>query len=866
MTDTKTFLTQPSLWLPSFSLFVALGAMITLSSLISSPSDPKNALFLGYSAIRLTLIVGMLILTATLLFLTWKLLQQPEHSQHWWERIFQQKPVSNFVFGISAISFLILWILLFTPSYRLAGNISEYAARLYPVLVWLAVVSAATTLISILLRKQNSFGLLMAANRTAIRAGIFIFLLFLLAWIVVSSTGIGIRDREDYWYGAGVPALGLQVLFSLLIGGAVLWLEANRRFLKNDVLVFVLFWAVTAWLWVREPLLSNYFMPDTAGNIFYPYSDSATFDIASQWALIGQGLFGGLYFDRALYSAFLTYLHALAGQDYAILMAVQAAVFAVFPAIVYLIGRELHSRALGISAGMLIALRGVNSIITAKWIDTASPKMMLTDFPTAIGVALLLLFALKWMKNPSKLSLAVWAGGALGMTVMLRTHVFLLLPVIVIGFFIYGKSRWKVAALGSFLLVLGMLSATLPWDIRNRSNNIPLFYAYYSRIELILRERYGFGSQIPPPQPVPAIPGQGESSHARTLSRQLFRGRLASDVNDNVCNSTACSIANHFFHNLITSVLFLPNSPVVDDLWNTVKLGAPYWKQDWTGQDVGGTQALFLGINLLIISFGVGMLWERNKPASLLTMLLFLMYSTTNSFGFTSGGRYIVSIDWLVGLFFMAGLLQAVTWFLRLIGSVPAAPIMLDEDNFTPYLRHRSGPYLQVFGTLALTIMMGALIPLADSLFEKKYQERGPAKMLNVLEEQGWLEQAGFEKDDVSVFLEHPQARLVEGRLLYPRYYPAGVGELDLSLPYMPHDYPRLAFTLIAPSMPIALGVVVSRTMPGLPAHTADVVVIGCAYTDYYASSIDALAVIVLTEPPYIQHREPGAPLQCPLE
>jgi hypothetical protein len=862
MSSIKNFLPKPAFRLPAYFLFSALGALVALSTILASPSEPRNALFLGYSATRLTLIVGMLLLTFTLLFLTWKLVRQPEDSLRLWQRFVQQRPMSDLMLTLSTTVFLAVWIALLTPSYRLAGNISEYAVRLYPVLVWLAVVSAAAMLVLILSRAHVSLSSVILAKRTTIQAGAVILLFFLFVWAITALTGIGLRDREDYWYGAGVPVLGLQVLFSLTIGGFVLWLESRRNILfKNDILLFVALWAVTAWLWARGPLVSNYFMPETAGNLPFPYSDSATFDIASQAALIGEGLFGGLFFDRVLYSAFLAYLHALVGQDYAVLMAVQAGVLAVFPAIVYLIGRELHSHALGISAGILVALRGVNSIIVAKWVDTASPKMLLTDFPAAIGLALILLFALKWMKNPQKLPLVVWAGCALGMTIMLRTHALLLLPVLLFVFFFQMKPRWKVAALGALLLVLGMLSATLPWDIRNRSNGMPLFYVYYSRIEVILHARYGLGQDITP-QIMPSIPGE-EEGHVRMAQRGLIR---AVPDNDAVCNSLPCSIVNHFFHNLITSTLFLPNSLVFDDLWNTVKLGAPYWKQDWTGGDVANGHIIFIGLNLVIVSIGIGSLWEARKFKTLLALSLFFMYATANSVGFTSGGRYIVPMDWLIVLFFMAGLLQLVTWFLQWTEFLPASYSIVEDQVVEHKPMLNSASMVQVAGTLTLTFMLGALIPLADVLFEKRYQSQEPVALLSALEEQGFLLQAGFEKEDLSDFLKDPQARILEGRVLYPRYYLAGAGEPKLNPPYMINDHPRLAFTLIGPGMPSGLGVVLAGEMPSLSLHMADVVVIGCVDPLFGASSINAIAVIVKTGPVGVLYREPSAPLQCPLQ
>jgi hypothetical protein len=865
VTSVFQHLIQLPMRLPSYILFVTLGAIVTLISLLSSPSDPKNALFLGYSPIRLVLIVGMLFLIISLLILTWKLARRPEQSQRLWEKITQQKPISDLVLWFSTLSFIVTLIILLMPSYRLAGNLSEYAARLYPVLVWLAIVSGAAMLVLVLLRRQLPLGIFLRENGTAIRAGVFVLLLFMIMWVIVAATGIGIRDREDYWYGAGVPVLGLQVLVSLVAGGFFYWLEVKHGgIFKKDILIFGAIWLISAWLWVQEPYGSNHFMPDTAKNVMYPYSDSATFDIASQYALIGQGLFNGDYFDRALYSAFLTYLHAFVGQDYVTLLALQAAVYAIFPSIVYLLGRELHSRALGISAGLLIALRGVNSIITAKWIDTASPKMMLTDFPTAIGIAVFLFLILKWVKNPAKLPLAVWAGGVLGLTIMLRTHVLLLLPVVVVFFLIFVKPRLNRAALGSLLLILGMLTSTLPWDIRNRSNDTPLFFMYYSRIEVIFRVRYGVDLNAPVPQPVPSLP-VSENSRARIAVRDFVQYGFSNDLQEEVCDSRSCSIVNHFFHNFVTSVLFLPNSFVFDDLWNTVKLGAPYWNQDWTGGDIGGTRAFFIGLNCLLISLGVGAFWERNKPATLLFGTIFLVYLATNSLGFTSGGRYITPVDWMVVILFMMGGLQAVIWVLRLVGSGSLfSETILDGNNSA--IPHRTKPYTLLFGTLILIFMLGSLLPFSETLFERRYLAREPADALVSLEEQGWLEQAGLEKDELTRFLESPDAKLIEGRLLYPRYYPAGTGQPDLSTHFMIRDYPRLAFILIGPSERDGRNVVAPGVMPDIPLHGADVVVIGCTNTEHYASFTDALLIIVLTEPGRVYQRVPDVPLQCPFE
>ncbi|HLA87034.1 MAG TPA: hypothetical protein VJL10_03335, partial [Anaerolineales bacterium] len=110
--------------LPIYGGFLTLGTLLTLFISLNSPSDPKNVVLLGYSLERILLGAGLFMLAAALLALTVKLVQQPEQSQHLWDVIFKRKGFSNIDFWMAAIVFLLCWIALFLPSYRLAGNLS----------------------------------------------------------------------------------------------------------------------------------------------------------------------------------------------------------------------------------------------------------------------------------------------------------------------------------------------------------------------------------------------------------------------------------------------------------------------------------------------------------------------------------------------------------------------------------------------------------------------------------------------------------------------------------------------------------------------------------------------------------------------
>jgi hypothetical protein len=168
--------------------------------------------------------------------------------------------------------------------------------------------------------------------------------------------------------------------------------------------------------------------------------------------------------------------------------------------------------------------------------------------------------------------------------------------------------------------------------------------------------------------------------------------------------------------------------------------------------------------------------------------------------------------------------------------------------------------------SLIFVFGIGSLIPLAEMPFEKRYQVREPQVILASLQERELIEQSGFSEDDLLEFLTQPNAMIVEGRALYPRYYRSGIGEPDLSTHYRYLDYSRLVFTIIGPYAGFAQGVVIAGDKPNFDIHISDAIVLGCWNTTYYAPFLDAVIVFVISdEGNHIYLRSPEHPLQCPL-
>lgn len=843
----------------AYGLFLLVDTLIAFAFLMASPSDPKNAIFLGYSPERIVIGSAILIMEIIFFVLTLRMTRTPELAQKFWFIVFQKNNTSYKIFGLNIAIFAINWILLFLPPYRL-GIVSSYFSRLIPISIAVLIASTFTAFIFFLENRPNKESVLFTDKKDSLLVFGTVFLITLLLSMCVFVTGVGVSHPADYWYGGGVPILGLQVLFSIMMGIVFSFFETNLNFNKKkiDILFFILIWIIAAALWAREPLSPNYFMPDTANNPLYPYSDSMTFDVGAQYSLLGQTLFNGIYFDRILYSVFLVYLHLFLGQDFNLLTTVQAVLFSVFPAIIYLIGKELHSRALGVSAACLLAIRGVNAIITSKWIDTASPKMMLTDFPTAIGIALFLLFLLRWSKQQNKSELLMLVGAMFGWTLMLRTHILVLLPVLFVLILFTTKKnfRYKFLCLGAVLI--GLFAATAPWEIRNQSKGIPMFYMYYYRVELILRERYGI--QIGNQQPL-----QRDINLAYLGKNTLFRHNRVQlqDRYDN-CDTKLCSITNHFFHNYITSIVPFPVSLTYNDLWNTVKIKTPFWRKEWNNfNDVGSAGILLIIINQALISLGFASIWKRDRYQAVFPAVIFFSYIFVNSLALTSGGRYIVPVDWIIFIYYIMGGIQLVFWLLEKIQ-------IRFEPSSLEIIEKTSSNTTQKIGwgqakVLGILLVLGSFLPLSDFLSPLHYHNYTKNEILTKLDQERYLSQSGFTQNELLKFLSQPTAVIREGRILYPRYYPLNEGEMDKTTHYMILGYPRLVFTMIGPNKDIEGVILPGDQIKDFSIHAEDAVVLGCWNTTYNAPFIDAVVVFVTSGDGYVYTRSPGVPLQCPL-
>lgn len=818
-------------WYPTTFLLVnALALAVTGSATLAA-----NAEF--QSTARTALVAGIFILAALTLFAGFWLLKHPQTGQGTLEKLANNRQ-QTFVRLLLGLVFAVCWGLFWLPAEK-SGDYYYYFIGIQPLLGWAAFASGLGLILTLTLDQNFSVnnGLAYWRERkiTLRAAGISLLLMALIAaciaFLKIWSAG------EPFWYGAGVPLLVWQVYILVMAA----FLLRNIRIqvpVYLDAILFFLIWGISAALWSAQPLQASFFFtpPMFPNHEFYPFADLETFDRASQYALIGQGINNGQFFDRTLYIAFAVYLHTFFGQNYELLMSIQAGVFAVFPAVIYLIGKELHGRRAGILVAALACWRGVNALAAMALIDTSTAKHMLTDFPTGLGLAIACLFIIQWLKQPhEKWHKAAWATGTLGLTSLLRPHVMVILIILLVIIFIQYLPRWRKSLAIASLGVAAFLTSVSPWMFFG-GGNISIIELYASRIRNVIENRY-----LPPPEEqIPFLPGKPGLLVVPIQEKQPFNVPFP---------------VNQFLNNLQTSALTVPLAPEFYSVREIVKETETIWQRGWPGE-LSLEAGFMFSLGLGLVALGLGAALQKSNWAGLVLPAAFLIYAGANGLARTSGGRYIVPIDWIVIFFFGLGLAA----LLEVLDAFFKKPAILTGPATTPLQLTKTQPWgVRVFAVLAGIGLIGGLIPFSQTLHPQRYQPQSANELLGEIEP--FLSTANLDRKSVEQFLDSENADILHGAALYPRFLHQDHGFPSWP-PYSTAGYPRTIFVLIGPQ-PIFYTTILYGPIHEQIPHNHDVIALGC-HREGIRGTFDVLLLVVDHE--IVYKVQPERPLACPVQ
>ena len=454
------------IWGVFWMIIAALGGRVVYD-LIQFPSEAESAILLGLSRNKLVLVGFVAVLSVIFLIGGITALAEKNNA-------FSSGKLAGILAHVTVFLILAGYVLLNPP----VGNTATDASlreRLVPMLYWgMAFVILAAILL--LIQEGKRIGQFISVSWKALLVGILILGLFTGGLYYALQSGVGVDPSSRTFYRQGVSLLEGQILFPLLILYPFMFLYsliAPRISGKKVSVVFYciavfIVWGAAVYFWrTTEFVGRSYFAPALrAPNYnFYPASDAENYDLLAQSVVMGNGFRNGLTVVRPLYVAFLAMLHAFFGDNYMALTNGQIVLLALIPVVVFAIGKCLRSTPAGLLAAAWVIWREVYSIRLTPYVQVSNSRLLLSDLPTTLVVAALILCAAKWARYKQKSVRAFLCGGLIGTAMLIRTQCFVLIPALWLLILCSGSSTSGKKARYLLLSLLGLAIVYVPWFV-----------------------------------------------------------------------------------------------------------------------------------------------------------------------------------------------------------------------------------------------------------------------------------------------------------------------------------------------------------------------------------------------------------------
>ncbi len=798
-----------------FFLLASLEGGFALYSLLTLPTDPTNSLIFGLSASRLLMVsalLGIVLFSAWLGFYAW-------HNSHWRDKYLSPEHFSKAYTTLNRLSlFIALFFsgVLFLLHYYDPEFFMPLFLRAKPLLSTITLIGFQLSLWLLFLRKGfNPKEFRKKENFKA--AGIF-FAILLVLFAFIALTRIGLIPDTAYWAEPGIAIQGWQFIIALILG-FLTFLFSYHKFAQSekstDILIPLLIWGIAIAIWWSVPmevLKSSFYAPFAYPfGKSLPYSDAGFYDYLSQGLLLGQGFIAQIP-PRPLYIVFLTGLRALVGiNNYDQIMLGQTILYALFPVVLYLIGKNLHSRAAGITIAFFGIFREWTNLLVSSQTRVSNSRMTLTDLPTALVLSLLALVVIYWLKQSQSLSgamtkgksadegLPLISGGIFGMLLLLRTQTMLILPFIFLLSLLVFFPNWKNWLRVSMILIFGVALSISPWLTRNAQITGKFTFDDPKQLA-VLASQYKLSGNL--------------NNSEFDFENENLSDSLLSFALENP-GFVANFIATHFIATEINGLLALP---LIEPFYGFQEPLNIYWTS-WDGHLRTANQLLLI-FYLAIIALGIGATWRKWKWVGLIPLAFNLGYALSNGVARFSGWRYDFPADWVAYFYFGIGFVESLILLASLFN---ISPLPRSKD-FSPSFQKRDFS-LQKFLLYASLFLLIGFSPI---ILEKTIPVH-----FDSLSESERLARITAIIPEAESFAAQDDAEILLGRLIYPRFYlrGAGIASAHPWAAYDVQDYTRMGFILINETRTDVVFPTkkISSTFP----NGVDVITLGCQKEGY---------------------------------
>jgi len=678
---------------------------------------------------------------------------------------------------------------------------TAYAERLSPIAFWMSLSGLEWCIWQVISQKTD-FSHFRQIGATALK----ILLPTVIVIMVVLLTHWGITPIRDGSFGnPPTPLLEWQIALAVLVGAVALLTERYWKLKRSDTILFILVYLFACIIWLKEPLVPGFFAtPPRAPNFEpYPFSDPLIYAQYSQSALTGNGFLWPDVPTRPFYVMLLTWMYAIVGQSYFHVVALQTILLAFFPVVLYLLGRELGSRPLGLMLAMLAVLRDLTANHAAPFASNYSySKMFMSELPTALFLVLFTILAIRWMRSPRPIWFFLLMGGVLGVASLIRLQsAVMMAPLAVVTIFPLWKQRRAEWLVGLLLTTLGLVLTFSPWLIRN----------YYATdgfvVDNPISQSMTFARRWSGDNGNTTLPQLPHETTAQYVSRM---NGIAIDSFKREPDRILSGTVNHFFNNLISSLHIFPVRDRIESTFELVWPSHAFWQAD-------ANSSWLSAAYVLLLVLGLAAAWTSHRWIGLLPFVFSLSYHAWTSLFLSSGDRFLIPIDWAWYLYYALGLLTIVKVALSGIDNIPWSS---GSTNGVNNIQVKSSSWQKTVLAAGLVLCVGVSLPLTELAFPQKY----PALT---------QEQLSAETNTSTLADEI----VLYGRAIYPRYYESGDGEPGTAkLGYSVSDEARLVFWLVGPKA--GLVIFPLETAPAFFPHTADVWIIGTMEGDAFRARI----------------------------
>ena len=600
--------------------------------------------------------------------------------------------------------------------------------------------------------------------------------ILLLAGIILSAVISGTRlglEKENAFYGKPtVPLLEWHLLLAFAV--CFVWFCAGRfssRGIPAGAVRWIplVIWLCAVVVWTAIPNQHGFFSPAGRAPNFetYPFSDGSFYGHYARAAAAGMGLKGDDIPPRPLYIAFLTFLHLLSENNYERIIFFQTLVLGLLPVFVYLCGRDLHSVEAGLGAALFVILRETNAILSAPFgHNVSTTKYFFADLPAALVCAAYIWLLIRWQKQAARgaaSGTAFAAGCALGAMALIRTQslcLLLLLPFPLVS--ALRKAPRKALKQAAFF-ALSLLICVLPWLLRSyRITGQPVFDHPMTQTAEMARS-YNFDKED-----LSQLPGENDGEYTRRLT--AFIAAAARKHFPEIARFTAA----HFLNSEISGFRLFPLRDHLSGFDELTRSRDAFW-EDLDSADLHGYNLLFFGLGFLIWALGAAACRQRSSHAGLIPLAGILIFNFSTALGRYSAGRYLIPADWIMMLYFAAGLADILSMLWRACGGDGNSEAGICEGATNRW------------ASLGCVLLIAAAIPACDRLIPQRFI---PDEAAAVEELTGPLRTECPEPDRI----------FMNALAVYPRWYAAGEGEPESAKQgYGVTDHGRLVFLTLAP-------------------------------------------------------------------